>query len=106
MYIVVRNMQTQKKDNPDDALIEKKPFNGEYKIGKGDTIKMGRLKFSVKDYRSDSHPAYFDIDDSSPVKKSADYAADEVFAEEEEVEIECGVADSKDIQCKVCWGDD
>lgn len=33
-------------------------------------------------------------------------ADDEEFAEEEEVEIECGVADSSEIQCKVCWGDE
>lgn len=57
MYIVVRNMKAQKKDNAEDPEVEKKPFSGEYKIGKGDTIKMGRLKFSVKDFRTDSHSA-------------------------------------------------
>jgi len=108
MYIVVRNMKAQKKDNGEDPEVEKKPFSGEYKIGKGDTIKMGRLKFSVKDFRTDSHSAEFDNGGGSPVKGShkLELADDEEFAEEEEVEIECGVADSSEIQCKVCWGDE
>lgn len=107
MYIVVRNMKAEK-EKQEDPAIDKKPFSGEYRISKGDTIKMGRLKFSVKDFRTDSHIAHFDNEDGSPVKGShrLELADDEEFAEEEEVEIECGIADSSEIQCKVCWGDE
>ena len=58
---------------------------------------MGRLKFLVKDYRSESVAANIDSEiQSSPVKKSfrANTAEEgEEYAEDEEVEIECGVAD-------------
>jgi len=92
---------------------------------------MGRLKFAVKDFRSDSQPATIDSlagqkDANSPVKKAPqpkptshrsssqhnlapkvdDDDSDEI-AEEEMVEIECGIANADDqIQCKVCWSDD
>jgi hypothetical protein len=40
---------------------EQRPrFSGEYKLNKGDTIKMGRLKFLIKDYRSGDVPANLD----------------------------------------------
>jgi len=45
--------------------------------------------------------------ESSPVKRSARCEDIDDFAEEEEVEIECGIADVSDsIQCKICWSDD
>lgn len=102
MFVVVRNVKSQGGAEPENK------YANEYKINKGDTIKMGRLKFSVKDYRSDSHAANMDGDDGSPVKKQAVGRVDEQdFAEEEIVEIECGTADAADaIQCKVCWSDE
>ena len=59
---------------------------------------MGRLKFLVKDFRSDKTQANIDAkNDSSPVKRSARCDDIDDFAEEEEVEIECGiVADASD----------
>lgn len=58
---------------------------------------MGRLKFLVKDYRSDSISANIDTNSQcSPIKKSSILFENEDGIEcgaEEEVEIECGVAD-------------
>jgi hypothetical protein len=45
--------------------------------------------------------------EASPIKKSARCEDIDDFAEEEEVEIECGIADASDsIQCKICWSDE
>ena len=41
MFVVVRNLKSQSNSNVQD-----------YELAKGDTIKLGRLKFSVKDYRT------------------------------------------------------
>lgn len=63
MFVVVRNLKSQTNNVAED-----------YEIHKGDTIKLGRLKFCVKDFRTDSQPANIDlkrteIDKSaSPVK--------------------------------------
>ena len=107
MFVVVRNV----KSLPRGEDIPR--FSGEYRINKGDIIKMGRLKFLVKDFRSESIAANIDSDNHySPVKKQARQQMevledDEEFAQEEEVEIECGIADnSQQIQCKICWGDE
>jgi hypothetical protein len=69
---------------------------------------MGRLKFLVKDFRSDKVSANIDLkNESSPIKRSARCEDIDDFAEEEEVEIECGIADkSESIQCKICWSDE
>jgi len=69
---------------------------------------MGRLKFLVKDFRSEKVNANFDAkNESSPVKKSIRCEDIDDVGEEEEVEIECGIADdSQSIQCKICWCDD
>ena len=53
MFVVVRNVKSE-------AHAEEQNFSGEYKVNKGDTIKMGRLKFLVKDYRSDQIAANCD----------------------------------------------
>jgi len=102
MFVVVRNLKA-KEGQPEPAS----KFVNEYKINKGDTIKMGRLKFAVKDYRSDSIAATIDGESSSPVKRRPEQrpCEDEDFAEEEIVEIECGIADGQ-VQCKVCWCDE
>lgn len=89
MFVVVRNVKSQPQNE------EQPRFSGEYKISKGDTIKMGRLKFLVKDFRSDKIPANMDQKiENSPVKKQARCEDIDDFAEEEEVEIECGIADA------------
>lgn len=100
MFVVVRNAKSQPQGD------DQPRFSAEYRVNKGDTIKMGRLKFLVKDYRSDFIAANVDSNNDSPVKKPTCRQAcdDEDFAEEEEVEIECGIADkSQQIQCKICW---
>jgi hypothetical protein len=101
MFVVVRNLKSANRNVQ------------EYKLGKLDTIKLGRLKFSVKDYRTDTVPAIADkadMNDISPVK--IQYEDDEEDVQEEEaVEIDCGVVnnfqeDGTPITCKICWGSD
>jgi len=91
MFVVVRNV----KSLPKGEDIPR--FSGEYRINKGDIIKMGRLKFLVRDYRSECVAANIDSDNHcSPVKRQANrnnLEDDEEFAQKEEVEIECGIAD-------------
>ena len=97
MFVVVRNIKNKE---------EQSDFSNEYKISKGDIIKMGRIKFQVKDYRTPREPAMMDSNDASPIKRSFRKTEDcEDFAAEEEVEIDCGVADS-DTNCKVCWSNE
>jgi len=59
-------------------------------------IKLGRIKFKVKDFRTDSIQANSDL--SSPMKKKFNCEDDFNFGQdefsEEAVEIECGVVDS------------
>jgi len=80
-----------------------------FKLSKGDVIKLGRLKFKVKDFRTDTIPA---CEDNSPCKgrKSLDpedYDEDGEHSEEA-VEIDCGVVDSSqpDVQCRFCWSNE
>ena len=44
MFVVVRNVKSQPQGD------DQPRFSAEYRVNKGDTIKMGRLKFLVKDY--------------------------------------------------------
>jgi len=64
MFVVVRNLKSQSNNN---AI--------EYELQKGDTIKLGRLKFSVKDFRTSVQPANLDfkktesqVREASPVR--------------------------------------
>lgn len=50
MFVVVRNLKSQNNSN---AI--------EYELQKGDTVKLGRLKFSVKDFRTALQPATVDL---------------------------------------------
>jgi len=108
MFVVVRNVKSLPKGE------EVPRFSNEYCINKGDIIKMGRLKFLVKDFRSQFESANIDSEHGcSPCKKGLRQQADihndvaDEFAAEEEVEIECGIADdSQQIQCKICWCDE
>ena len=48
MFVVVRNLKSQK-----NQQSEAKPsFEHDHRLSKGDTIKLGRLKFRVKDFRT------------------------------------------------------
>eukprot|EP00347_Sterkiella_histriomuscorum_P023628 403333938 len=107
----------------------------DYKLSKGDIIKLGRIKFKVKDFRTDNLQANLDIQNQnkrqsqSPVKQSSikkanlgsssnninqqlgqddDYWVGGDDFSEEAIEIDCGVVDStqSDIICKVCWGNE
>jgi len=109
MFVVVRNMKSQQ------------PKSGmDYQLSKGDIIKLGRLKFAIKDFRTRTAQANIDNKEgagSSPIKQpyrsNVDESVNEVdpdseneFAEEEEVEIDCGFvknAEEENIQCKICW---
>ena len=94
-------------------------------MNRGDIIKLGRIKFNVKDYNRISNmssckkghcctsPSKKDAPDEELVnsitpQKQLDNSLDSLREEfeEEAVEIDCGVVDptsSPDIQCKVCW---
>ena len=83
MFVVVRNLKSANRNVQD------------YKLGRGDTIKLGRLKFAVKDFRTENQTAIADRAQAehSPVKQwhgCGDEEEDD-FAEEEAVEIDCGV---------------
>jgi hypothetical protein len=68
MFVVVRNLKSQS-NNP-NAL--------DYELQKGDTIKLGRLKFCVKDFRTPVHPANADLKrpeaNASPVRQRFHYS--------------------------------
>ena len=53
MFVVVRNLKSQKP--PEDQAIETQAnsFLHDHRLQRGDIIKLGRLKFSVKDFRTD-----------------------------------------------------
>lgn len=115
MFVVVRNTKSAQN-------------NLDYKLGRGDIIKLGRIKFNVKDYRTkhcqsshkkccphDEHDARSpenpeeskdnQVNDAQLAHNNSMDSLREEF-EEEAVEIDCGVVDPKtspDIQCKICW---
>ena len=98
MFVVVRNTKSAQN-------------NLDYKLGRGDIIKLGRIKFNVKDYRTkffqSAQKCCHEDEEENPEDQgnnSLDSLREEF--EEEAVEIDCGVVDPKtspDIQCKVCW---
>lgn len=73
---------------------------------KGDIIKLGRIKFKVKDFRTDTIQATYDNQKKlgcSPVKSASkhthtihddDYWVGGDDFSEEAIEIDCGVVDS------------
>ena len=77
-------------------------------MNKGDIVKLGRIKFKVKDFRTDKVPSSFDIPgrraSCSPVKNTCkgmqtlhhddDYWIGSGDFSEEAIEIDCGVVDS------------
>lgn len=84
---------------------------------KGDIIKLGRIKFKVKDFRTEICPAALDggnkrqcLSPSEQWKRDVDdeyWLGGDDFSEEA-IEIDCGVVDAtqSDIQCKVCWSNE
>jgi hypothetical protein len=83
MFIVVRNLKSSSTKT-------------DYKLKKGDIIKLGRIKFKVKDYRTELCPPNKAA--MSPVKGGGgldeDYWLGSDDFSEEAVEIDCGVVDS------------
>lgn len=84
-------------------------------------MKLGRIKFKVKDFRTDTVMANLDNGrkaSCSPVKGS--YKVPQTIQQDDEywiggddfseeaIEIDCGVVDAtqSDIQCKVCWSNE
>jgi len=72
-------------------------------LKKGDIIKLGRIKFKVKDYRTENTPANLDNANNkrqscSPVKQQTIFEDDYWIGgddfSEEAIEIDCGVVDS------------
>ena len=49
MFVVVRNQKSSHKNLSD------------FKLNKGDKIKVGRLKFNIKDFRTNEQPANLDL---------------------------------------------
>ena len=69
---------------PDQASQER-PINiqQDYQLHKGDTVKLGRLKFRVKDFRTETTPANSDLRrqgimdrSASPVKQRYNFSAE------------------------------
>lgn len=97
MFVVVRNTKSAQN-------------NLDYKLNRGDVIKLGRIKFSVKDYKSIYHMTsekkQFDSDFNQEEEKCDNSCTPQKLAkqvsrdslnnefEEECVEIDCGVVDS------------
>ena len=122
MFVVVRNLKSQK-------AAEGQPQNAnsilhDHRLQRGNIVKLGRLKFQVKDFRSDKQPANCDLKrrgvidrSASPVKqrftqntapamdcqsaacnanshRADEEDSDNEFNAEEAVEIDCGVVDT------------
>jgi hypothetical protein len=73
---------------------------------------LGRIKFKVKDFRTDTQPANIDLSPRKTFNHNHSYIDDnnddwEEFSEEA-VEIDCGVVDlsSPDVCCKICYSSD
>lgn len=74
-----------------------------YKLRKGDIVKLGRIKFKVKEIKTEQ--SY------SPVKNGAiddDYELGTDEISEEFIEIDCAIVDetSSEHLCKVCWSNE
>lgn len=80
MFIVVRNLKSSS-------------TKSDYKLRKGDIIKLGRIKFKVKDFRTELSSQAM-----SPVKgggcQDDEYWLGGDDFSEEAIEIDCGVVDS------------
>jgi hypothetical protein len=92
MFIVVRNLKSSSTKT-------------DYKLKKGDIIKLGRIKFKVKDFRTELSAANVDAMKGaafspSPFEKGKGTGFDEEYwlggddFSEEAIEIDCGVVDS------------
>ena len=54
------------------AIVRTKEiFYDPVKMARGDTIKLGRLKFNVKDYRTQNQPANLDLKKQGVIDRSA-----------------------------------
>lgn len=124
MFVVVRNLKSQPQQQ-NEANVDgskKNSFAHDHRLARGDTIKLGRLKFNVKDFRTADQPANLDLKKQGVIDRSASpvrqrYKIDDgedsenEYHEEEAIEIDCGVVgthaeDGTEIQCKVCWGNE
>ena len=92
MFIVVRNLKSSSTKT-------------DYRLKKGDIIKLGRIKFKVKDFRTELCQANFDKKGAafspSPFEKGKGpgYQEEEYWLggddfSEEAIEIDCGVVDA------------
>ena len=84
----------------------------DFRLQRGNIIKLGRLKFSVKDFRTDKQPANCDLKrrgiidrSASPVKQryrvATVKAADGSCAEDEDSENEFNAEEAVEIDCGV-----
>ena len=91
MFIVVRNLKSSSSKT-------------DYRLKKGDIIKLGRIKFKVKDFRTEFCQANYDANGNkrncmSPSPMCANAIDDEYWVggddfSEEAIEIDCGVVDN------------
>ena len=65
-------------------------------------MKIGRIKFKVKDFRTDDQEA----EENSPVKLKEIDPVDYPDSCEEAVEIDCGIVNEENVQCRFCWSSD
>lgn len=108
MFIVVRNLKSSSTKSVSFQLILSSSIQ-DYCLKKGDIIKLGRIKFKVKDFRTESVMANLDNNGRrasySPMKGTNNKNGQIIAVEdefwlggedlaEEAIEIDCGVVDS------------
>ena len=71
MFIVLSSLKSGASKNVSEIMLLM--FEQDYNLKKGDILKLGRIKFKVKDMRTENQPAYSDMPRGmslSPAKKS------------------------------------
>ena len=71
MFVVVRNLKSQKPAEEQAIETQANSFLHDHRLQRGDIIKLGRLKFSVKDFRTDKQPANCDLKRRGVIDRSA-----------------------------------
>ena len=71
MFVVVRNLKSQKPPESQEQPDNQQSILHDYRLQQGNIIKLGRLKFCVKDFRSDNQPANCDLKRKGVIDRSA-----------------------------------
>jgi len=72
MFVVVRNVKSQKApEEPQTHEQQQNSILHDFRLQRGNIIKLGRLKFCVKDFRTDTQPANCDLKRKGVIDRSA-----------------------------------